>query len=231
LSRDILGYPVGVTLESGGAALWDTSELDTGSTDLVLAYDHSLPGDVLRIRQGGYVELGDVVGQPPGNTRLAIRANRAADNATSLIQFWHAPAATKLANYVVGFGGPGPTINHQVTVQGFGAFGRMHNAEFGTNGSLQAQNNVGIFSTDKDMLLRFTRSGTSTQRWDLKVKASDNSLSLVDQTAGVTLLAFATGSKIGLYGVTPVARQLLPTGSTPDAVITALQNIGLVRQS
>lgn len=39
------------------------------------------------------------------------------------------------------------------------------------------------------------------------------------------------GVQLGFYGVTPVARQLVPTGSTVDAVITALQNLGLFRQS
>jgi hypothetical protein len=40
-------------------------------------------------------------------------------------------------------------------------------------------------------------------------------------------------AKIGLYGVTPVARQVLATGAgaTVDNVITALQNLGAVKQS
>jgi hypothetical protein len=41
------------------------------------------------------------------------------------------------------------------------------------------------------------------------------------------------GSKIGFYGVTPITRALLATGAghTVDDVITALQNLGLVKQS
>jgi hypothetical protein len=41
------------------------------------------------------------------------------------------------------------------------------------------------------------------------------------------------GLKLGFYGVTPVARQVLATGAgrTVDDVITALQNLGLVKQS
>lgn len=41
------------------------------------------------------------------------------------------------------------------------------------------------------------------------------------------------GVKLGFYGVTPVARQVLATGAgaTVDDVITALQNLGLVKQS
>lgn len=63
---------------------------------------------------------------------------------------------------------------------------------------------------------------------------------------GGTILTFQAGSgasiatmlqlnnaSIGFYGATPVARQLLATGAahTVDEVITALQNLGLVRQS
>lgn len=41
------------------------------------------------------------------------------------------------------------------------------------------------------------------------------------------------GLKLGFYGVTPVARQVLATGAgaSVDDVITALQNLGLVKQS
>ncbi len=41
------------------------------------------------------------------------------------------------------------------------------------------------------------------------------------------------GTTLGFYGVTPIARQTLPTGAgrTVDDVITALQNLGLVKQS
>lgn len=38
-------------------------------------------------------------------------------------------------------------------------------------------------------------------------------------------------NKIGFFGVASVARQLVPTGSTTDQVITALQNLGLFRQA
>ena len=38
-------------------------------------------------------------------------------------------------------------------------------------------------------------------------------------------------AKIGFFGVTAVARQVVPTGSTTDQVITALQNLGLFSQT
>jgi len=39
------------------------------------------------------------------------------------------------------------------------------------------------------------------------------------------------GNKLGIFGVTPVLRQVVPTGSSADTVITALQNIGLFSQA
>lgn len=51
--------------------------------------------------------------------------------------------------------------------------------------------------------------------------------------AGDVRLMASDSDKIGFHGVTPVARQLLATGTgaTVDNVITLLQNLGLARQS
>jgi hypothetical protein len=45
--------------------------------------------------------------------------------------------------------------------------------------------------------------------------------------------ASGTEPMLGFYGVTPIARAVLATGAgaTVDNVITALQNLGLVKQS
>jgi len=51
------------------------------------------------------------------------------------------------------------------------------------------------------------------------------------QTEGIRVQAVATAIGISFYGVAAVARQLIATGSTTDQVITALQNLGLFRQS
>lgn len=39
------------------------------------------------------------------------------------------------------------------------------------------------------------------------------------------------GTNVGFYGVAPVARQVVPTGSSTDTLITALQTLGLIAQS
>ena len=43
--------------------------------------------------------------------------------------------------------------------------------------------------------------------------------------------ANSAGIRLGFYGVSAVARQTVPTGSSIDDVITALQNLGLFKQS
>ncbi len=50
---------------------------------------------------------------------------------------------------------------------------------------------------------------------------------------GIRIRSAAAGVRLGFYGVTPAARQLLATGAgaTVDQVITALQTLGLLRQS
>lgn len=42
---------------------------------------------------------------------------------------------------------------------------------------------------------------------------------------------FFGGYKMAFFGVAPVERQLVPMGSTADQIITALQNLGLFRQT
>ncbi len=59
---------------------------------------------------------------------------------------------------------------------------------------------------------------------------------IVDTTHNFSFLRFVpnvAGGRIGFYNVTPVTRQILATGAghTVDAVITALQNLGLVKQT
>lgn len=75
--------------------------------------------------------------------------------------------------------------------------------------------------------------------------ANNYGLYIENQTAGTTSdyaiytnagdirLMASNSDKIGFHGVTPVARQTLATGAgaTVDDVITALQNLGLVKQS
>lgn len=51
-------------------------------------------------------------------------------------------------------------------------------------------------------------------------------------TAGLTTrIELTHDGKIGFFNVTPVIRQVVPTGSTADQIITALQNLGLFAQA
>jgi len=62
--------------------------------------------------------------------------------------------------------------------------------------------------------------------------ASIQFLTSATNTAGLTKsFEIMDGAQIGFYGVTPVSRQVIATGSTTDQLITALQNLGLISQS
>lgn len=53
----------------------------------------------------------------------------------------------------------------------------------------------------------------------------------VSLAAGGTDMFRANATQIGFFGVTPAVRQTVPTGSSTDTVITALQTLGLFKQA
>ena len=63
------------------------------------------------------------------------------------------------------------------------------------------------------------------------VTITDRNIALSDTTG--TKIGTATTQKLGFYGATPITCAVLATGAahTVDDVITALQNLGLVKQS
>lgn len=69
----------------------------------------------------------------------------------------------------------------------------------------------------------------------LQVRGINNEVSLlVEDDAGNDILSVGEsgGARvIGFFGVTPVIRQVVATGSTADQIITALQNLGLFSQT
>ena len=68
----------------------------------------------------------------------------------------------------------------------------------------------------------------ATRKADLVLTAYDTA-----EREGLRIRGDGSGPAIGFYGVAPIARAVLATGAgaTVDNVITALQNLGLVKQS
>ena len=68
----------------------------------------------------------------------------------------------------------------------------------------------------------------ATRKADLVLTAYDTS-----EREGLRIRGDGSGPAVGFYGVAPIARAVLATGAgaTVDNVITALQNLGLVKQS
>jgi hypothetical protein len=92
-------------------------------------------------------------------------------------------------------------------------------AETATDGTSQLMAN--ITSTWID-------STNATRKAKLSLSAYDTAARL-----GIEIEASGTEAKLGFYGVSPIARAVLATGAgaSVDDVITALQNLGLVKQS
>jgi len=114
--------------------------------------------------------------------------------------------------------------------------------------------NVGIGVTDPDTKLEIFKAGNQLK---LSFDATDNAIFAVDTNGDLTIspsgsnfiipdaknivlntttgtkIGTATGQKLAFYGSTPIVQAVLATGAgaTVDNVITALQNLGLVKQS
>lgn len=109
-------------------------------------------------------------------------------------------------------------------------------------GPIRLPNNSSVYGRNTagsaDLALFRVRSGTDDfellqqTRLSGQVFVSDGINFDLGTTNG-TKIGNATAQKLGFYGVTPVARQLLATGAghTVDDVITFLQTVGLCRQT
>lgn len=62
------------------------------------------------------------------------------------------------------------------------------------------------------------------------IQLADSKNILVGTGTG-TKLATATGQKLGFWGVTPVAQQVVATDANIATLITALTNMGLIKNS
>jgi len=69
----------------------------------------------------------------------------------------------------------------------------------------------------------------ASRKADLVLTAYDSG----GEREGLRIRGDGSGPALGFYGVAPIARAVLATGAgaTVDNVITALQNLGLVKQS
>lgn len=100
------------------------------------------------------------------------------------------------------------------------------------------QTNTGAVTNAYGVLVRSTTNtagGTQTNNYGVYVESqatATNNYALYTNAGDIRLMS-SNSDKIGFHGVAPVARQLLATGAgaTVDQVITALQNLGLLRQS
>ena len=111
---------------------------------------------------------------------------------------------------------------------------------FNTTAGITATGDIKI-TRSSGTTIQFLLNQSGVVQWYLKNIATTGSFSvgsgglgdmIAITTAGAMSIA-NSGNSLGFYGATPVAKQLLATGAahTVDDVITALQQLGLVKQS
>lgn len=90
--------------------------------------------------------------------------------------------------------------------------------QLASNVSGQSPSLSAISATDADVNLTFSPKGAGT-------------LSLAAGSTGSVQIGGHATAKVGAFNVTPVTRRTVPTGSSTDAVIVALQQLGFFSQT
>ena len=84
----------------------------------------------------------------------------------------------------------------------------------------------------KELLVSSIDNGGGSVDIDVKEDlALAEGKNIVTGTTTGSRFSTSDSQKIGFHGVTPIVRAVLATGSSNDQIITALQNLGLVKQS
>ena len=111
-----------------------------------------------------------------------------------------------------------------------------------SSGTPEAGHGVGVIAALKSSTTQNNSVGRLTWEWN---RADANSAAHGTRSARMRLtgnytstervfidaIAVSSAPLIGFLGATPVARQVVPTGSSNDDIITALQNLGLFSQT
>lgn len=141
------------------------------------------------------------------------------------------------------------TIRHMSNAAGAGAAGIGTRLEFQAEGD---SNDLTEVAAQIDTVLTTATHSAATSRFDVRVNSAGTMVTpfsiaptavslgeAVNLTVGTTTgtkigtAGGASGQKLGFFNQTPIVQPLLATGAgaTVDNVITALQNLGLVRQT
>jgi len=175
---------------------------------------------------------------PTGATSAVVMAVRGAASQTANLQEWQDSTGTALTvidkNGNVGIGTTSPTNILSITGQSAKTIGSERNTTAATAGqNLTVRVGgavVGGTNLNGGTLILAGGISTGTGTSGVQIQSCAAGASGTADNALATRIE-VSGANIGFFGVTPVARQVVPTGSTTDAVITALQNLGLFSQT
>jgi hypothetical protein len=203
---DIFLYNFGTTYSTSGryvaaSALYDAG----GSGGLGLAASHA--SGVIRFYTNG------------DNERMRILATgNVGIGTTAPATMLHAVSTTATTNAVANV----LTLGANVTSTGVGAAGLGAAVLF----TMETTTTTDTSAASVQAIIY--EATHATRKFDLVLNAYDTAI-----REGLRIRGDGSGPAIGFYGVAPIARAILATGAgaTVDNIITALQNLGLVKQS
>jgi len=223
----ITGEAMVINASDNGLVLannWD-SDTNTISPKLCFFGAHGNDGKIT----GPYIQKSE--GLSYGRGRLSFYQHTEADYATVV------EAMTIDYTGKIGIGDSRPlyqlTVDGDIKISTTSAFRIGGSTESGTDGVRIHTNSDHSYIDHKGGGYLHIRSDDTTGVSDvLKIKSDTISLSS-DATCIIGGPLNHNGSTVGFYGTAPIAQATLATGvgATVDNVITALQNLGLVKQS
>lgn len=214
----------GFTVSGGNVALGTNSLTLTGS----------IASTGSRVTKGWFTDLevtNAIVGGVTGNAATATAFQTARNINGTSFNGTADVTVTAAAGTLTG-----ATLNATVTASSLTSVGTLSSLGVGAITST-GQFNVTVAGVSDQARVKYDTSNflsvnvSSTGDCVVQANGSTGVLKLVSTGNGVNV--GDTSQKIGFYGVTPIVRALLATGAgaTVDNVITALQNLGLVKQS
>jgi len=213
LVTGVAGAVLTVTRAQAGTAAVAHGDGDAVELKLMVEHLEQITGAITTLE--GYLDQGVKTTSEPTFSKLSLTGGTMMYDGTAFDVLANTSDADDDA--VLRIGGGGAYSNTR------GAFVTLSGNEYGTNYR-------GL------VVIRAGNIGTGTYSGHIQLQTGDSVVALEIDNAQKCFIygdLDHDGSNLGFYGTAPIAQALLATGAaaTVDNVITALQNLGLVKQS
>jgi hypothetical protein len=188
-----------------------------------------MPGDNTALAAALAAKLNLTGGTLTGD--LAVTPGTLATTGLRLAQIWNSPGTTCRGLEVAVTNTNSAAASSLFRVCG-GAAGATEFFGINANGWITgpAAGTMVITPASGQNLNLYSQGGGSNCSINMQMSFGDG-FNINTGTSTGSKIGVSTAQKIGFWNATPVAQQVLATGSTTDQVITFLQTLGLCRQS